>query len=104
MIHRDDDVGLRQMLCHKSGIRWHRAFDVHALRSQRGEHRNDDVQLFASQMSVFAGMRIEAAHAQTRRSDAEAVAQIVVDDGQHLRQMRGGDGAADCGQRQMGGD
>ena len=44
------------------------------------DRRRDDVDFFAPQVTALAGMRIEAGHGNARMRQAEAQAQIVIED------------------------
>ena len=83
-IHREHGVGLLQHVRRECGVGGRRADELHARAAQRVERRRDDFDLLASEVAGFAGVRIEAAHEDARRGDAEARAQIVVEDAQHL--------------------
>ena len=55
--------------------------------AQRVERRRDDFDLLAAEMAGFAGMRIEPADHDARRANAEARAQIVIENAQHPLQQ-----------------
>ena len=68
---------------------------LHARLAQRVERRRDDFDLLAAEMAGLAGVRIEAADQDARRSECEAAAQIAVEDAQHSLQQVAGDRRAD---------
>ena len=53
-----------------------------------GDRRRDDVDLLAAEVAAFAGVRIEPAHGDARRGDAELSRELGVDDRERLAHAR----------------
>ncbi len=58
VIHRDHHVRVREKLGRECRVRRNRAAHVHTLGAQLHQHRFDHFDLFAAQVTRFAGMRI----------------------------------------------
>ena len=72
VIHRDDRVVVADVLGHEERVGGQRAGDAApAVGARVGDRRRDDVDFLAAQVAAFAGVRIEPAHGDARRGDAE---------------------------------
>ena len=64
----------------EQGIGWKRADQIHPLRAQALERRNDGFDFFPAEMSRFAGMTIQHCHGDTRLGNGKTIDQVDVDD------------------------
>ena len=55
-------------------------------RAQRLERRRDDLDLLAAEVARLAGVRIQARDEDARPRDAEARAQVAIEDAQRRRE------------------
>ncbi len=53
--------------------------------AQTAQHRRDDLEFFAPEVSGLAGVRIEAADEDPRRAQAEEPPQVTLEHAQHRR-------------------
>ncbi len=103
MVHRQHRVEAAQLCRQEGGVGRQRASQVQALAAQAFQQRDDDVQLFAAEVAVLAGVRVQAEHRDARPGQAEVAAQRGMGGGDDLAQAIGGDGVGDIAQRQVGG-
>ena len=92
-----------QHLRHERGVGRQRAAGVDAGAAQPRDGRRDHVELLAPEMAAFAGVRVEAAHRQARRGDAEAARELARQDGGGLAQRVDGQRGAHVLERQVRG-
>ena len=87
---------------HEHGIRWRRSVHVEAALACRADRGRDHVDLLASQVPSFAGMRIETAHRDAWTLDAELLLEVVRQDVQRLVEHFAGDRLRDRVQWNVG--
>ena len=103
VVHRDHDVGAGESLAGERGVGGDGASDIDPLRTQRLHRGRDRLDLLATQMPAFAGMRIEPADHDAGGREGESGTQVVRDHADEVDQHRGVDGVGHCPQRQVGG-
>ena len=103
VVHRQHGVEAGQLGGQEGGIGRQRPDQVHALRAQALQQRDDQIQFFAAQVAIFAGVRVQAEHGDARRRQAELTAQCGVHRAQRVLQAGRGDRIGHLAQRQVGG-
>jgi len=101
VIHRQDAVGIGQACGVEQRVRGQRTFQAKALGTQGIEHRAQDLDLLAPEMTALAGVRVEACDENARTGDAETAHEVCMQDAQRRRQRFAGDGSRHLTQRQM---
>ena len=101
MVHRQHCVGTLQMGCGEQGVRGQRALQAHAVFSQSFERRLDHLDLFATQVTALAGMRVESADQYPRPVDRKPRTQLGIQHAQDAVQERRCDRIGHCAQWQV---
>ena len=84
VVHRDDGIVAARDVRNEHRVGGQRAATSRPARAHACDRRRDDVDLLAAEVAAFAGVRIETAHRDARRGDAESARQLARDDGERL--------------------
>ena len=80
VIHGEDGIDPGQLLRHEGAVRRYRPHQVQARRAQLFKQGGDDVTLLPPQVPAFPGMGIKSTDQQPGSRDAEAAAQVGLQD------------------------
>nr|GEU28139.1 2-octaprenyl-6-methoxyphenol hydroxylase, putative [Tanacetum cinerariifolium] len=103
VVHGQHAVGVHQVLGLEQGVGRIRTGNIDAARARRVQRRRDGVDFLAAQVAALARMRVQAAHQDARRCQAELGLEVAVDDVDDAPQPVLAQGGRHVFQRQMGG-
>ena len=103
VIHGQYRIGVFKICRGKHAVGRQRANQIHSLRAQPVQYRNDDVDFLAAKVAILTGMRIETTNNDARVLDAELVGQLRVQDAGYTFHPLGGNRICYRTQRQMSG-
>ena len=84
VVHREDAIEIAQARGIEQRVRRQRTCQLHALRAQARDERDDDLDFLASEMAGFTRMGIQARDRDARLRQAEAAREVALQDAQRL--------------------
>ena len=103
VVHRDHAIEFARFSGNEDRIGRKRTGHGYALLTKRYQRRGDDLDFLPPEISVLAGMRIEAAHSDARLGDTELGGELVGDNAHRSCHQCFGDRRRNRGERQVGG-
>ena len=78
MVHGQDGVSRCQACRGEKGVCWQRSHQIQSFIAQFIQSGIDDFDLFAAEVSTFAGMRVESGHQNSRSIQPKTLLQVML--------------------------